>query len=142
MQCRPHSDQRLLMTTLAPRSVLASAHGSTVAVRVGRDTPVTIRSQRISERLVEQVVDMPVPQFPIHRILKLETPLEFRRSQHVSAFLRLWIGDVQCGDHPAGGGFRAELSSNGCAGSASDCKSTLRAHQMAPPGQPRTKPPR
>ena len=25
-----------------------------------------------------------------------------------------------------------------CAESASDCKSTLRAHQMAPPGQPRT----
>ena len=29
----------------------------------------------------------------------------------------------------------AESSSNGCAGSASDKKSTLRAHQMAPPGQ-------
>ena len=29
-------------------------------------------------------------------------------------------------------------SSNGCAGSASDRKSTLGAHQMAPPGLPRT----
>ena len=30
----------------------------------------------------------------------------------------------QCGDHPAGGNFHAVCSSNGCAGSASDKKST------------------
>ena len=32
----------------------------------------------------------------------------------------------------------AVCSSNGCAGSASESKYALRAHQMAPPGQPRT----
>ena len=59
---------------------------------------------------------------------------------HISRSVHMW-----CGDHPAGlcqvsvgQKIHAGSSANGCAGSASDKKSTLGAHLMAPPGQRRT----
>ena len=63
--------------------------------------------ERISERLIEQVDDFPVPQIPM--INAIGFPV-----------FPVLIGDVECGDHPAGGSFHAGLSSNACAGTASD----------------------
>ena len=61
----------------------------------------------------------------MHRILNPETPLDFRVSPSLN-----WR-DVQCGDHPAGGGFHAESSPNGSSQPAPHKTSTLSSHQIS-----------
>ena len=60
----------------------SALNGSRGRVTLGTEEIVEVfqltPQERISERLIEQVVDFPVPQIPIHRILKPETPMDFQ----------------------------------------------------------------
>ena len=94
--------------------------------------------ERISKRIVEQIVDGPVlPRASLLVSLHLvKLSCTFGRRTSVACSTSAFPppgGVATCG---------AEITRQECAGSASDRKSTLSSHQMAPPSQLRKNLPR
>ena len=104
----------------------------------------------ISERIIEQVVDIPVPQIQESRTVKFTPQEQFSNSTwcrlstilSTASLLNLVRRSLGRWCAESAWKIRAESSSNGSSRPPSHKSSTLRAHQMAVPGQRRTNSPR